>query len=268
MENNSLKREKSGRGKIVVGMAIIVIGVALLLKQLGVYYPSWLFSWPMLLIVIGLANGVKHQFRNSAWFILVAIGSVFLLEDIVPGFAFRQYWPVVLIAIGIWFIFGRGFGDWEGKRKRKLKNRFEGNYQTSSSDFNNEQTEDGQKAENFQSNNSFSDEFIDSVAIFGGTKKNILSKSFKGGDIVSIMGGTEINLVNADINGTVVIDVTQIFGGTKIFIPATWDVSSEMAAIFGGFDDKRSLVNVLPDRSKVLVIKGTSIFGGIEIRNY
>jgi predicted membrane protein len=82
------------------------------------------------------------------------------------------------------------------------------------------------------------------------------------------MGGTEINLTNADINGVVVLDVTQIFGGTKIFIPATWDVSSEMAAIFAGIDDKRSLVNVIPDRSKLLVIKGTSIFGGIEIRNF
>ena len=190
----------------------------------------------------------------------------FLLEDIVPEFAFKQYWPVALIVVGIWFIFGRGFGDWSNKRK--MKNRYGDNYQTSPNDFNSDPTTDSQKSESYQSSNSVSDEYIDSVAIFGGTKKNILSKNFKGGDIVSIMGGTEINLTNADINGTVVIDVTQVFGGTKIFIPATWDVSSEMAAIFGGFDDKRSLVNVLPDRSKVLVIKGTSIFGGIEIRNF
>jgi predicted membrane protein len=263
MENNNLKREKTGRGKIIVGMAIIVIGVALLLKQLGVYYPTWLFSWPMLLIIIGLANGVKHQFKNSGWFITVTIGAVFLLEEIVPEFAFRQYWPVALIAIGIWFIFGRGFGDWGKKRK----NRYGDNDQTSPNDFNQENTSEGKYKDNYQFNSS-SDEIIDSVSIFGGTKKNILSKNFKGGEIVTIMGGTEINLTNADINGVVVLDVTQIFGGTKIFIPATWDVSSEMAAIFAGIDDKRSLVNVIPDRSKLLVIKGTSIFGGIEIRNF
>jgi hypothetical protein len=45
-------------------------------------------------------------------------------------------------------------------------------------------------------------------------------------------------------------------------------VVTEMAAVFGGIDDKRSLTQVLTDKSKVLVIKGTSIFGGIDIRNF
>jgi predicted membrane protein len=267
MENNRIEKQRSGRGKIVIGMAIIVVGVALLLKQLGIYYPGWIVSWPMLLIVIGLANGVKHQFKNSSWFIMVAIGTVFLIEKIVPEFSFSQYWPVALIAIGIWFIFGRGFGDWDNSRKKRFKNRFEDNYQNTPNDFNQENGFEEQPKDDYKFNAS-TDEFIDSVAVFGGTKKNILSKNFKGGEIVTIMGGTEINLTNADINGPVILDVTQIFGGTKIFIPQTWDISTEMAAIFAGIDDKRSLVNVIPDRSKLLIIKGTSIFGGIEIRNF
>src|SRR5690349_22431252 len=42
--------------------------------------------------------------------------------------------------------------------------------------------------------------FIDVTAVFGGIKKNVLSKNFKGGDITSFMGGSEIDLSQADFN--------------------------------------------------------------------
>ena len=43
------------------------------------------------------------------------------------------------------------------------------------------------------------DDIIDSTYIFSGTKKVILSKNFKGGDIVNIFGGCEIDLTQADM---------------------------------------------------------------------
>ncbi|HMG67070.1 MAG TPA: LiaF domain-containing protein, partial [Chitinophagaceae bacterium] len=113
-----------------------------------------------------------------------------------------------------------------------------------------------------------SEDYIDSTSIFGGIKKNVISKNFKGGDITNIMGGSEIDLTQADINGTVTIDLTQIFGGTKLIVPSNWQVKTQMAAIFGGVEDKRSLQNVTIDPNKKLVLDGTSIFGGIEIRSY
>jgi predicted membrane protein len=111
-------------------------------------------------------------------------------------------------------------------------------------------------------------DFIDSTSIFGGTKKVILSKNFKGGDITCFMGGAELDLSQADIKSPVVLDVTQIFGGTKIIVPPTWDVKSEVAAVFGGIEDKRRILtgNLNPD--KVVILRGTSIFGGIEIKSY
>ena len=60
---------------------------------------------------------------------------------------------------------------------------------------------------------------------------------------------------------------TQIFGGTKIIVPAHWEVKSDMTAIFGGIDDKRAPSPTV-DHSKVLVLDGTSIFGGIELVSY
>jgi predicted membrane protein len=115
------------------------------------------------------------------------------------------------------------------------------------------------------------DDVLDSVSIFGGVKKSILSKEFKGGEIVNIFGGAELDFTQADINGIVVIDITQIFGGVKLIVPPHWQVTSDIAAIFSGFDDKRFNKHNLqspPNNNKLLVLKGTSIFAGVDIRSY
>src|SRR5579863_90457 len=108
-----------------------------------------------------------------------------------------------------------------------------------------------------------SEDYIDSTAFFGGVHKKIVSKNFKGGDVVTIMGGTEIDLSQADFTGTVRLDVVQIMGATKIIVPAHWEVRTDVTAIFAGFEDKRQQPTVNnPD--KILLIDGTSLFGGIE----
>jgi hypothetical protein len=44
-------------------------------------------------------------------------------------------------------------------------------------------------------------------------------------------------------------------------------VRSEIAAIFGGVDDKRPQpANAAPE--KILVLKGTIIFGGVEVNSF
>ena len=101
----------------------------------------------------------------------------------------------------------------------------------------------------------------------GVLKKNIISKNFRGGEIVNIMGGADINLMQADIQGPVVLEVVQIFGGTKIIVPAHWKVHPEMAAVFGGVEDQRFTYTTAPDDTRTLYIKGTSIFGGNTIKS-
>lgn len=95
-----------------------------------------------------------------------------------------------------------------------------------------------------------------------------MNKNFKGGEATSVFGGTELNLMQADINGHVVFELTQIFGGAKLILPAHWEIKSEIVNIFGGVEDKRPVQSVTNDPNKVIVLKGTSIFGGIEIRSY
>ena len=85
------------------------------------------------------------------------------------------------------------------------------------------------------------EDFVDSTSIFGGAKKNIISKHFKGGDLVNIFGGTDLDLTQADFTGTAVIELTTIFGGTKLIVPSNWSIKSEAMIMFGSIEDKRKM---------------------------
>jgi hypothetical protein len=67
-----------------------------------------------------------------------------------------------------------------------------------------------------------------------------------------------------------VLDVTTLFGGSKIIVPSNWQINSEdLTVIFGSLDDKRAIIaNQTPDANKVLVITGTVMFGGIDLRSF
>lgn len=231
------------------GIFILVIGVAALLKASLTDFPDWLFSWQMLLIALGFFVGVRHNFHGVAWFVLILIGGIFLINEIYPELSFRRYmWPLALIVVGL-FITARH------QRKRPW--------------------EDGEKKTGIPDdsltggNAPYSNEdFVDSTSIFGGSKKIIITKNFKGGDLTNIFGGTELDLMQADFTGTAVIDITTIFGGTKLLVPSNWSIKSNAVTIFGGIDDKRKMPVTQENANKILLLDGTVIFGGIEIKSY
>ncbi|MNW17334.1 hypothetical protein D3C71_2164980 [compost metagenome] len=64
------------------------------------------------------------------------------------------------------------------------------------------------------------------------------------------------------------MDVVAIFGGVKIVVPPGWEVRSEVTAIFGGLDDRRTLGVPAVEPRKILIIEGVVMFGGVDIRNF
>lgn len=243
-------------GRAWTGIFILLIGVVALLKVTNVLPPelNWLNTWPMFLIALGLFIGIRHNFRGGSWFVLLLIGGAFLAkynffnhEDIGP-----YIWPLILIVLGIFFIF----------RPHQSCN-FRGNEKKNStaSDIPSDPLLNPPVSDS-------KEDYINATSIFGGTKKNILSKNFKGGQIVNIFGGTELNLSQADISGEAVIEMTTLFGGSKLVIPSNWTVKSDAAVIFGGIEDKRPVAPVEESNQRVLRIKGTVIFGGIDYKSY
>ena len=253
---------RGGGSRIWQGLILVAAGILLLAYKMGVPIPHWIFTWPMILIVIGFLSGIKNNFHNPGALILMAVGGVFLIDKAVTYMDFHEYiLPALLISFGIIFIM-RPRSRWsDSKREWKRKWKRDWRYDHYAG------TNAGTDATNnpIPADNS---EYLDVNAVFGGVKKIILSKNFKGGEINSFMGGSEINFLQADIQQQVVLDINNVFGGTKLIVPANWDVKNEVTAIFGGVEDKRSLNTATPDPSKTLVIKGNCIFGGIEVANY
>jgi predicted membrane protein len=238
------------KGSIWTGVFILLVGVAALLKASMTDIPDWVFSWPTFLIALGFFIGLRHNFRGATWFILMLVGGISLYDHINPEFSMKRYmWPIALIAVGMFFILRPRRRNWAHPYEKKNTGIPENNPPLNEERWS-------------------SEDFVDSTSIFGGAKKNIISKNFKGGDLVNIFGGTDLDLTQADFTGKAVIELTTIFGGTKLVIPANWSIKSEAVIIFGGIEDKRKMMAVTESADKVLVLRGTVIFGGIEIKSY
>ncbi|TKC09021.1 LiaF transmembrane domain-containing protein [Pedobacter frigoris] len=253
----NLKTNNSSR--ICTGLVVLLIGVVFLLDNIGLNIPKWIFDWPILLIAIGLLVGYKRKFEVGLWMFFVAVGGFLTIESIVNVDFSKYYFALIFIAIGVFLIIkpkGRGF---QGKRwKKKWAQKcagFEG--------LGNQAEDNAQTPYDIDKN-----DILDTVNVFGGSHQNIYSKNFRGGDAIAIFGGSDINLSQADFEGTISLDVVAIFGGVKIVVPPSWDVKSEVTAIFGGIDDKRALGQVLSEPKKTIIIKGVALFGGVDIRNF
>jgi len=254
--------QASGGNRFWSGLLLLAAGGLLLARQVGANIPDWMFSWHVVLIAIGLLIGFKSGFRNIGGLIMIIVGVAFLLNDIIPDAHMQDFiWPGILIIAGIVFILKPH--SWSGNHEKHWKNweKFEhkwddygtpGNPQIATSGF--EIDDDG--------------EYLEINAVFGGVNKLILSKNFKGGEINSFMGGAEVNLLQADIKQAVRLEINNVFGASKLIVPANWDVKNEITAVFGGVEDKRSASISSPDPNKILIIKGACVFGGIEIRNF
>ncbi len=246
MEERRRPRPLNRSNGVWTGIFLVGAGLVLMLKRMDFPVPAWVFSWETIVIVIGLLIGIKHQFRGWIWFAMILAGTLSQVDNIFPLYNLRLYvWPIVFIAVGLYFIL----------RPRNYRRR--------------DRREDNDSSFTRQEESiSFSkEEKVDIASVFGHVKKVVVSKNFKGGEVVAVMGGADINLSQADINGKVLLEVTCVMGGAKLIIPPTWDVQSEMAAVFGGVEDKRDLSHSI-DPNKILVLEGTCIFGGLEIRNF
>lgn len=242
-----------------IGLIVVSVGVFLFLDRLDfVLFPHWLFSWEVLLIVIGLAVGIKSNFKSIGWLVLVFIGSFFLLDDI-AGFEYlRPYaFPIGVIVVGLFLIV---------RSATRSSVKYEQNKIAANADNTSRAT--GIFGGDEQHGNAGSlEDYVDLLAVFGGIKKRIFSKTFKGGKATNIFGGTEIDLTQADIEGTAVLDVVQAFGGVKLIVPANWEVKSDITSILGGVDDKRN-TSTAPSSGKKLILTGTCIFGGVDIKSF
>lgn len=117
------------------------------------------------------------------------------------------------------------------------------------------------------SSESVDDTFERSV-IFMSFNRRITSRHFRFGKVSTIFGGFHLDFTGAEMEGNqAVVQIEAIFGGGEIRIPPTWRVSVTAHEIAGAIVDE---TYSRPDASapaKVLIIHGTTVFGGVVIKN-
>jgi predicted membrane protein len=259
---------------LTVGLLILIVGVVLLLQRMGVFFPGWLFSWPMLIMAIGVIILVKHQFQNEFGFFMVIFGGVFFIKrELNYPIDISYLIPIGLILLGLYLMVikrdqNRGFyRGWEQSKKAKNRDPFyTGNPEAT---FKSTVTADKESPETSRGTQFMDNgDVLHSQALFCGIQKRVFSKNFYGGKISTYFGGTDIDLSQADISETAYLDVDVAFGGVKLIVPPHWDLKIDVTNMFAGVEDKRMYPQTSADPTKVMVIRGTIVFGGLEIKSF
>jgi predicted membrane protein len=223
---------------VVIGLFILMIGVLLLLSNLGIFYIGnpW-HLWPVILIAVGLA----HISRISG-VIIAGIGAIFLARNLgwFPWDVWHLLWPFLLICVGVVMVF-RGCN-------------------VSRSD----------KSDTF-TNDTFtiSDNVLKEEVVFGGITRKIQTQDFQGGIASAVFGGVEIDLRGAAIQKDEIhLEANAVFGGIELIVPDTWNVIMRGTGVLGGYEDK---THPSPEISGVkrprLIIRGSAVFGGVSVRS-
>ena len=243
MDSNSQSSNPRALKKYAFGVVIILAGLVLLSYNFGWISHGWkniFFSWQMLLIVIGVVSLMSRE-NWVPGVILVSVGGFFLLPRLffLPDNFVHNFWPLVLIGAGFLIIF-RVFP------RHSWKYRNEGGPGRVSREG-----------------------VIHEEVIFGESKQRVTSQDFRGGHVHCVFGSVEVDLTQAKLaEGTHALDLSAVFGGITVIVPADWKIEMKMSSVLGGFADKRTYIKEITDPSRVLIIKGNSVFGGGELKSY
>lgn len=229
--------------RLLLGAFIIMAGIFVLAKKLGlpfIHYPIW----PIVLIVVGIISGIKHNFRRPFSYILIIIGVLHLI----PRFTFlgilstQFVFPLILIALGLYVIFkpNRRFGRFS---------RFGYHHR-----------------ERFSTATIVDEDTVALDVAFGERTSIITTKNFKGGTIDTTFGSVKLNLLQAEGQSPIIIDTSVSFGSLEVYVPSHWDVAFEIENNFASVEDNRYMRTQaeVPVR---LVLKGKCNFGSVSVKS-
>lgn len=225
--------------RTLIGVILVLAGLFLVIRNTG-FFPEFIdnviFSWPMLLVAIGLVMTLGAT-EKTAGVIVMAVGGFFMIPLIFREtfHMYNMFWPSIFIIIGVIFIVSRRHG-WNAATTK----------------------------------GTIGDDYVDYVNVFSGGERQVVSKNFKGGKITAVFGGIELDLTKAVLApGVSELEIACIFGGATLIVPDDWHVTIEVTPVLGGFSDSRKLSpGRTVDPSKHLLVKGAVVFGGGEVKSY
>lgn len=238
-QNRQLLEHHLSNNRIIIGVILVIAGLFLVIRNTG-FFPDFIdnviFSWQMLLVVIGLVMTIGAS-EKTAGIIVMAVGAFFMIPLVFREtfHMYNMFWPAVFIIVGVIFISTKRRG-WGSATSKGVAG----------------------------------DDYVDYVNVFSGGERQIVSQNFQGGKISAVFGGIELDLTKARLApGVSVLDIACVFGGATIIVPDDWFVTIEVTPVLGGFSDSRKLSpGRTVDQAKHLLIKGAVVFGGGEVKSY
>jgi predicted membrane protein len=221
------------RGKIFIGLILILLGSSFLLQTLQIVDGMIIFSYffPSILVIAGGLQLLQKGVSKLSGVIMMAVGvSLILLNmGVIQEVFFSYLWPFLIILSGLWIIFSKS-----------------------------------QSAPS-----AISQDNISISALFGGVTQKIVSSNFVSGSVSAFFGGCDIDLREAELaqSNFGYLNVIAMFGGIKLFVPKDWAIEITATPIFGGIENKTSTDLDPSVDQKILKLEGIVIFGGVEICN-
>lgn len=225
--------------RVVIGAYILIIGLIALIDKLNIFESLHFFQfWPTVFIAVGILK-ILHSKGRSSIFIgggLIFVGVMLTLKHLgLLNINLWDWWPAILIAVGAYIMFKDKVQDGSGSLAF-------GSGEVGSSD----------------------NSTLDISVVMGGNKTVSNAQDFKGGDITAVMGGVELDLRGASIQADAVLNLWATWGGIVIKVPEDWSIVNRGTALMGAIEDKTMSP---PGATKRLIITGTAIMGGVEIKN-
>jgi len=219
--------------KLLVGVFIVALGILFLADNLGyLEADDYLLYWPVILLVVGVVNLAQPGGRLKGGIFLIVGGWILLFNMGIVDIEIRVFWPLILVALGAGLVWRALFGSRSATATLKGDD---------------------------------SESTVNAFALMSAVVRRNNSSAFSGGDLTAIMGGCEIDLTQARMAGEeVTIDTLAVWGGIEIRVPPEWTVVGKVMPIMGGFSDSTRAPR---DGSKRLIVKGTAIMGGVEVKN-
>lgn len=223
-----------------LGLSLIFVGVLFFLDRIFIdSAPLFITWWPLLICFFGVAQ-LRHKSEFSG-FIVLAIGLILLLRniDVLPP-NIVAFWPLVLIAIGVYIVFNKQNGP--------------------------AHTQPNPSSETTVSSHENIDGTFRHVVVLSGINHTARVQTLRYGELIAVIGGITLDLHDVHLSEQgATIDAQVVAGGIQLRLPEDWHVDASPTVLFGGIDDKRR--RPPSDSTKLLTIKGTILMGGIEIKS-
>jgi hypothetical protein len=249
--------------KIIIGIIIMALGIFLLFDNLGFFIPivrSLVISWQSLLIALGcIFLFDKKSDHKNVGVILILIGTLFLLPKILDVSIGGVVIPLLLIAIGIFFVIRAAT-----RRDGEQFLHFHEHFHKHREHFHkyNEKT--------FVETSVNQDGIIHREYVMTGVKERWSYGKVKNVEIEAVFSGVELDFTQAELSDevdTIRIKVSSVFSGVILYVPQEWNIIIQKTGVFGGFTDRRPY-NKVQLNNKIVVMELEAVFGGGEIKSY